>query len=871
MNKKFAKLFGVLAIFVMVGAAWAAISNGVITTDTNNVLFDTTNVDSNNGYSLGNAAATVSLSAGIGLPISTDFASYDAIGVDSRGFLTVVDIEPTATTDVAGAINVQTGQVLRLMPRATFAIGGVPSEDAYLRLFGLGRTEVYGANGNNPWVGNVRNDYAGGTYLHEGTLALASTNSLGYGNLKLRGGSTLNIFQSDVSLGNLDFENPQADLRTRQHVFIRPDTDEGAINSANVVFDVNAGLRFNIYSPLMIDATEAVTFADNLIGITKTGTGTMEINAEAGAAQTNGTIVSEGALNVLANGNKRYVSPLGFVYVANPVETQPVWNAAVIANYAAPFTNSLAIAEGASVTVNRDQVFGNFSGAGTFNTNTRDNNVNFPTVVFRADNAGTFATTLSNEPSRFTGLMNGDMDLVVETDAQDQVVYLANANNTIGRGETAVVNGVLAIEGTKTIGPGTIYVGTNNTRGTNNKFVFNNTDAAIPTFMGAGNIAIPATQLVLVNTNGATPNFAAVRGTTLAMASVDLVALPLTINHDFTGAFVPRYMSGTVSFSDQYVLRTTNRHNIDIERGVLHLQNTPVTSAANAGFMDVDIAGGAALSLGTGARDFSELMDFTIDSDDSRIRLVVLPEDVVGSQEAAEMATPIFHADIANYAALGTGLDNKDNRLVVQLDLSQVGNLLKAGSWLKIITTRDVTVGSWASLHYLRENSNGAMEDYVKVDIATVNDESFDRSKIEAVLSQNDYSILIKVSENVGPVDPDKEGLSLTASASGRTVTAVASMVKGSAPVASQDVTVTLNNVEKTAVTGTDGKATVQFTDLADGTYVVKAASGALTAETTVTVDNNNPTPDGGSSGCDAGFAGLALLLAAPLFLRKRD
>lgn len=35
--------------------------------------------------------------------------------------------------------------------------------------------------------------------------------------------------------------------------------------------------------------------------------------------------------------------------------------------------------------------------------------------------------------------------------------------------------------------------------------------------------------------------------------------------------------------------------------------------------------------------------------------------------------------------------------------------------------------------------------------------------------------------------------------------------------------------------------------------------------------DGTNPNRGGSSSGCDAGFAGLALLLAAPLFLRKKD
>lgn len=47
--------------------------------------------------------------------------------------------------------------------------------------------------------------------------------------------------------------------------------------------------------------------------------------------------------------------------------------------------------------------------------------------------------------------------------------------------------------------------------------------------------------------------------------------------------------------------------------------------------------------------------------------------------------------------------------------------------------------------------------------------------------------------------------------------------------------------------------------------------SGTATGSATVYVDTPTPRGGGSSGGCDAGFAGLALLLAAPLFLRKKD
>ena len=42
-------------------------------------------------------------------------------------------------------------------------------------------------------------------------------------------------------------------------------------------------------------------------------------------------------------------------------------------------------------------------------------------------------------------------------------------------------------------------------------------------------------------------------------------------------------------------------------------------------------------------------------------------------------------------------------------------------------------------------------------------------------------------------------------------------------------------------------------------------------AEFTVNVAEPGPQPSGGGGGCSTGFAGLALLLAAPLFFRKKD
>jgi Synergist-CTERM protein sorting domain-containing protein len=59
-----------------------------------------------------------------------------------------------------------------------------------------------------------------------------------------------------------------------------------------------------------------------------------------------------------------------------------------------------------------------------------------------------------------------------------------------------------------------------------------------------------------------------------------------------------------------------------------------------------------------------------------------------------------------------------------------------------------------------------------------------------------------------------------------------------------------------------DTPYTISAKTIADGTEHTISGSVAVT---------DPGKKSGGGGGCDAGFAGLALLLAAPLFLRKRS
>jgi Synergist-CTERM protein sorting domain-containing protein len=82
-----------------------------------------------------------------------------------------------------------------------------------------------------------------------------------------------------------------------------------------------------------------------------------------------------------------------------------------------------------------------------------------------------------------------------------------------------------------------------------------------------------------------------------------------------------------------------------------------------------------------------------------------------------------------------------------------------------------------------------------------------------------------------------------------------------------------------TKITDINGTANATFFDLPDGKYTVRVtATGYATKNIDVTIKTSEgtPTPEPGkksssSGGCDAGFSGLILLLAAPLFLRKKN
>ncbi len=158
--------------------------------------------------------------------------------------------------------------------------------------------------------------------------------------------------------------------------------------------------------------------------------------------------------------------------------------------------------------------------------------------------------------------------------------------------------------------------------------------------------------------------------------------------------------------------------------------------------------------------------------------------------------------------------------------------------------------------------------------------------------------LTITVTEAVRPISPDQPGTTspdqpgttspdqpvtsqLTVSPSRNSVTftspsAEAQTVELSAENASGSVTytaaVTTGSEDGLALDVTENVLTIA--PLTAGTYTVtitgRTATQTATTSITVTVNRSTRISSSGGGGCDAGFGALALVLAAPLFLRRR-
>lgn len=625
--------------------------------------------------------------------------------------------------------------------------------------------------------------------------------------------------------------------------------------------------------------------------------------------------------------------------MANPYDPASYLAAAVGVGGNGALYNPLFILNDAKVMVNRSQFFSDFNVAkdATFYVDEYTlASVNYNPQI---------AVTLDRKDSTADGLLEGKFDLVLNsvvaasrptndptspaiTHDSQAIFFIDNAENKIfDAGETLVANGVLEIAGAKSIGGGQVTIGATGGNGLPDRGFLTPNPVVGPPAVPAGLATFASSKTFKLEnvTVGQDRGAVAVeRGETLSFKDITLknkgtaaansfrinpvgvslgdgynntivtgdpfagtnatLALPLPGNWTDSATVVfGAADSADAKYSVEGVMRNPTR--VDVERGVLQLNAFPVPVPADQKpFMNVYVYPTAVLSLGKDVNDFSPYMDLKV-TDDSRIRLVLRDSDIAATRAEAMAKEPVFQANHVDYTALGAGAQNKDRRLNIQLDPSQLtGGTVKKG-WVKLVFSPDAK--NWNHLHYLREYTPGlTYEDYAKVRITWTTTSDIVKNAV-AHVDQNSYTILVEVGEDVTdpvnpgtPVVPEKD-LKATVTAPA-TVKVGASVTfelgkwsyKASDDVEVQDVVWTLDGVDKTADVAGD-KLTV--TASAEGTMNLVVTSKLVAdptvdgeAKASVTVTKDGGGSGGSSGGCDAGFGGLALALGALFLLKKR-
>jgi Synergist-CTERM protein sorting domain-containing protein len=498
------------------------------------------------------------------------------------------------------------------------------------------------------------------------------------------------------------------------------------------------------------------------------------------------------------------------------------------------------------------------------------------------------------------------MDIVVDTNFSDQVIALGNGENSITSGDTTIVAGVLSIAGAGSVGPETIRVGTPEGTAAHPGYRdFRNVNGSIATLHADGSFAVDKPVITDSRGSNVAANLSANRGDTVSYSDVtvngtaggNLGRTNLVINNDFStntgnnaagvGNYswgAPRYMAGTVAFSDKYAFAgtITNPTRVDIERGVLHLEKTPESGFALANVFDPwnALSNGAILSFGKDANDFSKSLDL-VTVDDSRVRVVLRASDLKDTLGAAQTSDAVLKVATFTNNLGRNAINDPENRLVFQIDLKEVSTL-PGGKYVKLFETLDST--DWNSLHWSRESSTGATEDYAKIDLAFVNttkseqENSLQRSQIEAYLGEHEYAVYLIIKDTIDPDLPAEPGPTdpVTATPDYTALTLTASVRDAS--VANKEVTFTLEPVTagaaatltETATADAQGYAgPVTFSNLAKVQYRLTVTDpDGVTVGSARTFDfsqggGSSPVGTGGSSGgCDAGFGAFALLAA---------
>ena len=125
-----------------------------------------------------------------------------------------------------------------------------------------------------------------------------------------------------------------------------------------------------------------------------------------------------------------------------------------------------------------------------------------------------------------------------------------------------------------------------------------------------------------------------------------------------------------------------------ISRGTLQLDGYPTVDDKTPvdPFAQIMIRETGTLSFGEDVNDFTKFFDLQVD-DDARLRIVLRDSDVAGSRAEAMGKKAILEVRTIDATWLGSGPDNKDRRLAIQLDLK--GKALKKGQWIKVFEAED--------------------------------------------------------------------------------------------------------------------------------------------------------------------------------------
>ena len=437
------------------------------------------------------------------------------------------------------------------------------------------------------------------------------------------------------------------------------------------------------------------------------------------------------------------------------------------------FYNPLWIRKGASVAVDRSQIFSqlNTEAGSTFEAKSYavGGQLHYPHVV----------VTLDGNDSHVDGLLKGQFHLVLdsrlgkrhpkgftfqnENDSQlnsgrNSTLFLNNPDNKIfAEGETLVANGVLGLAGAGSIGGGKMMIGAIKE------------EDGFETGGGATLLASKSLEVAGKTEVKYGGMLAAERGQVLSFRDIAINMLKKMPNGKImSGTFMinptspsaSQDWSGTVEFGGEGGrFSWTNPLNIQVRNGELRLSGLPEkTASGNEPLANINIGAGArelvrTFSLGKGVRDLSKNVNLSLGKY-SRIGVVPNDGDVAGTRAEAAGRDPIFKAKTIDYYYL-----NGDGpRLTIQLDPAQLAARTLKKGWIPLIGS--VEAKEWKKL---RAKDKATGEDFAKVRVSWLNSSkdivpgnaASENASARVHLDDDKFTILLEVFEDVkAPENP---------------------------------------------------------------------------------------------------------------------